>query len=65
MITTNELLSTLEEELTRPAARTFRVWELTAVYRLIGLEPGDARDAAVADLRMFPTEFTQVQEVAA
>ena len=65
MITTNERLNTLEDELARPVARTFRVWELTAVYRLIGLAPGDARDAAVADLRMFPTAFTPVKEVAA
>lgn len=65
MITTNELLNTLEDEPARPVARTFRVWELTAVYRLIGLEPAAARDAAVADLRMFPAESTQGHEVAA
>jgi hypothetical protein len=48
------------------AARTFRVWELTAIYRLIGLEPAAARNAAIADLQiMFPASFAQLREAVA
>jgi hypothetical protein len=48
------------------ARRTFRVWELTALYRTLGLAPREAINAAVADLRMFPaSDYCALQEVAA
>lgn len=59
-------VNTMEMEAERPARRTFRVWELTAVYRELGLAPRVAIEAAVADLRMFPaSDFCLLQEEAA
>lgn len=56
----------MDLEAERPARRTFRVWELTAIYRELGLAPRLAIEAAVADLRMFPTsDFCLLQEEAA
>jgi len=56
---------TIDPEPVPFAPRTFRVWELTAVYRLLGIAPEAARDAAVADLRMFPASLVLLQEEAA
>ena len=60
------LVNTIELEAERTARRTFRVWELTAIYRLLGLAPREAIAAAVADLRMFPaSDYCALPEVAA
>ena len=59
-------VNTMEMEAERTPRRTFRVWELTALYRELGLAPRVAIEAAVADLRMFPpSEFCVLQEEAA
>jgi hypothetical protein len=60
------MIRTFEQEAEQATRRTFRVWELTAVYRFLGLEPREAIAAAVADLRMFPIcDFCVLQEEAA
>jgi hypothetical protein len=60
------IINTIEREVERTARRTFRVWELTALYRTLGLAPREAIAAAVADLRMFPaSDYCALQEVAA
>lgn len=60
------MIRTFEQEAEQATRRTFRVWELTALYRAIGLAPREAIAAAVADLRMFPaSEFCVLQEEAA
>ncbi len=59
-------ISTIELEAETTGRRTFRVWELTALYRVLGLEPRAAINAAVADLRMFPpSDYCLLQEEAA
>lgn len=60
------LVKTIERDTESDPRRTFRVWELTAVYRGLGLAPRAAIAAAVADLRMFPaSDYCALQEVAA
>lgn len=60
------IIDTIEPEVGWTARRTFRVWELTALYRTLGLAPREAIAAAVADLRMFPArDYCAPQEVAA
>jgi len=60
------IINTIELEAERTARRTFRVWELTAIYRLLGLDPRESIAAAVADLRMFPvSDYCALPEVAA
>jgi len=60
------MIQTFEQEAERAVRRTFRVWELTAMYRTLGLAPREAINAAVADLRMFPkSDFCVLQEAAA
>jgi len=60
------IVNTVELEAEQAPRRTFRVWELTAIYRLLGLAPREAIAAAVADLRMFPaSDYCDLQEAAA
>ena len=59
-------ISTIELEVESNGRRTFRVWELTAIYRGLGLDPRTAINAAVADLRMFPpSDYCLLNEEAA
>lgn len=59
-------ISTIELEAETTGRRTFRVWELTATYRVLGLDPRTAINAAVADLRMFPpSDYCLLNEEAA
>ncbi len=61
----NYTISTFELEAERTGRRTFRVWELTALYRALGLAPRAAIEAAVADLHMFPaSDYCLIPEVA-
>lgn len=59
MIATSNYTEDVETE-TQP--RTFMIWELTALYRKLGLDASDAEQAAIADLRMFNQSVVHGQQ---
>lgn len=62
---TNTYLKPLDVPATKDLPKTFMVWELTALYRRLGLVPRAAEHAAVADLRMLFEHPPVSQEAAA
>lgn len=59
MTTTNNNI--IENTETKTAPRTFMIWELTALYRKLGLAAQVAEKAAIADLRMFVSTSVERQ----
>ncbi len=59
MTTTNHKIAGYAETESEP--RTFMIWELTALYRKLGLAAQVAEQAAIADLRMFVSTSVEHQ----
>jgi hypothetical protein len=61
MTTTSNDTAEYAETETKTEPRTFMVWEMTALYRKLGLAAQVADMAAIADLRMFASNSVQHQ----
>jgi hypothetical protein len=59
MTNTND--NTARNTETNNAPRTFMIWELTALYRKLGLSTQVAEQAAIADLRMLVSTSIEQQ----